>query len=212
MLWNLKEQEMMNKLLTDKMKLLMHVIHYINGKYDDITFGKISEMTSISRPSIYNYYITKEEILLDVLEKEYLKWYENFKNSFNENFRLTKKDLSNLLINSFNNCNIFLRLLAIQYSIIEKNCSFEKLTQFKMNTQTILNSIESVVAKTFPRSTPNNRSTFISALFSSIGNLYEMCNSGDTQLKAMKIANREYQLPNFKDLSTLYIETLILNL
>ena len=57
---------------------------YLNGKYDDITFGKISEMTSISRPSIYNYYITREEILLDVLEKEYFKWYENFKHSFNE--------------------------------------------------------------------------------------------------------------------------------
>jgi len=185
---------------------------YSNGKYDDITFGKISEMTSISRPSIYNYYITKEEILLDVLEKEYLKWYENLKNNFNENLRLTKKDLSDLLINSFNDCNIFLRLLAIQYSIIEKSCSFEKLTQFKMNTQTILNSLDTVVCKTFPRSTPHDRSTFISALFSSIGNLYELCNSSDTQIKAMKIANREYQLPNFKDLSTLYIETLILNL
>lgn len=184
---------------------------YLNGKYDDITFGKISEITSISRPSIYNYYITKEEILLDVLEKEYFKWYQNFKNSFDESFRLTKKDLSELLIKSFNNCDIFLKLLSIQYSIIEKNCSFEKLTQFKMNTQQVFKSLEAVIGKTFPRSSLSSRSTFVLVLFSSIGNFYEMCNPIETQIKAMKIANREYRLPNFKELYSSYIETLILH-
>lgn len=185
---------------------------YANGKYDDITFGKISEMTSISRPSIYNYYITREEILLDVLEKEYFKWFEKFKNNFDENIRLNKKDLCDLLVSSFDGFDIFLRLLSIQYSIIEKNCSFEKLTQFKMNTQEILKSLESTVGKTFPRSSLESRSTFVLMIFSALGNFYEMCNPNETEIKAMKIANREYKLPNFKDLYSKYIETLISNL
>ena len=182
---------------------------YLNGKYDDITFGKISEITSISRPSIYNYYITKEEILLDLLEKEYFNWYENFQNSFDENTRLTKKDLSNLLINSFCNCDIFLRLLSIQYSIIEKNCSFEKLTQFKMNPQVIIKSLEAVVGKTFPRSTYNSRSTFALMIFSTLGSFYEMCNPNEIEIKAMKIATRDYKLPEFKEMMSKHIETLI---
>lgn len=182
---------------------------YKNGKYDDITFGKISEMTSISRPSIYNYYISREEILLDVLEKEYFKWYENFKNKFNENIRLNKKDLCDLLIKSFDGFDMFLKLLSIQYSIIEKNCSFEKLTQFKMNTQSVMNSLENVVSKTFSRSNPENRTTFVLSIFSVVGSLYEMCNPNETQIKAMKIANRDYKLPVFKDLYSKYIETLI---
>ena len=185
---------------------------YSTGKYDDITFGKISEMTSISRPSIYNYYISREEILLDVLEKEYFKWYENLKNSFDENVRLNKKDLCDLLVNSFDEFTIFLRLLSIQYSIIEKNCSFEKLTQFKMNTQHILKYIETIIGKTFPRSTSISRSTFVLILFSSIGNLYEMCNPNEIEIKAMKVSNRDYKLPEFKELCQEYIETLISNL
>lgn len=185
---------------------------YSEGKYDDITFGKISEMTSISRPSIYNYYITREEILLDVLEKEYFKWYENLKNSFDENTRLNKKDLCGLLINSFDGFDIFLRLLSIQYSIIEKSCSFEKLTQFKMNTLSILKSLENMVGKTFPRSNAEDKSTFVLTVSSAVGSFYEMCNPNETQLKAMKVANREYKLPNFKDLYSKYIETLIANL
>ena len=182
---------------------------YSNGNYDDITFGKISEMTSISRPSIYNYYITREEILLDVLEREYFKWHENLKKQFDENVRLNKSELKELLVNSFNEFTIFLRLLSIQYSIIEKNCSFEKLTQFKMNTQIVLKSIEGVVGKTFPRSTPDARSTFVLMIFSTLGNIFELCSPNDTEIKAMKIATRDYKLPEFKELANKYIETLI---
>lgn len=182
---------------------------YSNGNYDDITFGKISEITSISRPSIYNYYITREEILLDVLEKEYFKWHENLKKNYNENVRLNKIELKQLLVNSFDNFDIFLRLLSIQYSIIEKNCSFEKLTQFKMNTQTIFKSLEVIVGKTFNRSSVEARSTFILMFFSTIGNIYELCSPNITQIKAMKIATREYTLPDFKELANKFIENLI---
>lgn len=185
---------------------------YLSGNYDDITFGKISEITSISRPSIYNYYISREEILLDVLEKEYFKWYENLKNNFDETTRLNKKDLCDLLINSFDGFDIFLRLLSIQNSIIEKNCSFEKLTQFKMNTISILKSLETIVGKTFPRSTSQDRATFVLTIFSAVGNFYDMCNLNETQLKSMKVSNREYRMPSFKDLYSKYIETLIANL
>ena len=185
---------------------------YSNGKYDDITFGKISEMTSISRPSIYNYYIAREEILLDVLEKEYFKWFENLKNSFDENIRLNKRDLCDLLVNSFDGFDIFLRLLSIQYSIIQKNCSFEKLTQFKMNAQHVFKYIETIVGKTFPRSTTTSRSTFVLMIFSSIGNFYEMCNPNEIEIKAMRVSNRDYKLPEFKELCREYIETLISNL
>jgi len=185
---------------------------FSKGNYNDITFGKISEITSISRPSIYNYYITPEEILLDVLEREYFKWYEYIKSNYNEGLRLNKKDLTNLFINSFDNSSIFLKLLNIQFSIIERNCSFEKLTQFEMNTQCIFKFVESIVAKTFPRSTTSSRYTFVLMLLSSVGSFYEMCNPNETKIKTMKITNRNYTLPNFKDLYKKYIETLISNL
>ena len=185
---------------------------FLNGKYDDITFGKISEMTSISRPSIYNYYLTREEILLDVLEREYLKWYENIKTSNAENTRVSKNDLCDLLANSFKGFDVFLKLICIQHSIIEKNCSFEKLTKFRMSTQQIFNSLDNIISKTLPKSDANLRMTSILMLFSSIGNIYELCNPNETQVKASKIANREYKVPVFDDLCKKYIEALIFNL
>ena len=38
---------------------------YTTGDYESVTIQKIAEMTSIGRSSIYTYYKTKEEILLD---------------------------------------------------------------------------------------------------------------------------------------------------
>lgn len=183
----------------------------LNSSYDDITFGKISEITSISRPSIYNYYLTREEILLDVLEREYFRWFKKFKDNCTENTRVNKSDFCDLLVNSFKDFVVFLKLLSIQYSVIEKNCSFEKLTQFKMSTQEILNFLESMVSKTFPRLDSNLRNTSILMLFSFIGSIYEMCNPNEIQVKAMKVANREYNMPVFEDLSRKYIETLFSN-
>ena len=42
--------------------------------FKKITLGVIGEKTSFSRTSIYNYFQTKEEIFLALLEREYAAW------------------------------------------------------------------------------------------------------------------------------------------
>ena len=42
--------------------------------YAKITIGAISEETSFTRTSVYNYFRTKEEIFLALLEREYEAW------------------------------------------------------------------------------------------------------------------------------------------
>jgi hypothetical protein len=81
-----------------------------------------------------------------------------------------------------------------------------------MNIQKITNSLETILARTFSRSTTENRFTFVLLIFSAIGDFYNICHPNDTQVKAMKVSNREYKLPDFKQLYSKYIETLIENL
>ena len=47
---------------------------YQNHTFHEITLKDISDRTSLSRPSIYNYFATKEEIFLALLKKEYGMW------------------------------------------------------------------------------------------------------------------------------------------
>ena len=44
---------------------------YENRSFKDITLKEIGQRTSFTRTSIYNYYETKEEIFLALLQKEY---------------------------------------------------------------------------------------------------------------------------------------------
>ena len=81
-----------------------------------------------------------------------------------------------------------------------------------MNTQIIFNFLENVLGKTFSRSTQKDRTSFVFMMFSAIGNFYEMCTPNDTEIKALKIANRDYKLPLFKELYSNYINILIENI
>ncbi len=47
---------------------------YRTMSFREITLKEISEETSFSRPSIYNYFATKEEIFLALFEREYDRW------------------------------------------------------------------------------------------------------------------------------------------
>lgn len=52
---------------------------YETMEYEDISIKEIAKSTSICRSNIYNYYQTKDEIFLDILERDYLSWMEDIK-------------------------------------------------------------------------------------------------------------------------------------
>ena len=50
---------------------------YQTMSFKEITIKEISGVTSFSRPTIYNYFQTKEEIFLALFEREYDRWNED---------------------------------------------------------------------------------------------------------------------------------------
>lgn len=202
-----------NEQINDRQNEIINAcrILFSNCDYDSITFGKISEMTSISRPSIYNYYNTKEKILLDLLKAEYLNLFNTLNFLYNSKKYITRKDFCNLIVDCLNDSDIFLKLLSIDY-IIERNCSFEKLTQFKISIQPIFNLLYEIVDNIFPRANSIDKNNFVFMFFSSIGNIYVSANPTEKQVKSTKIANRNYNFPDFKNICYKYILLISSNL
>ena len=58
--------------------------------FKDLTLKEIARYTSLSRPSIYNYFETKEEIFLAILQKEYWSWVEALNRESEEHDTMTK--------------------------------------------------------------------------------------------------------------------------
>ena len=73
---------------------------YQTMSFREITLKEIGNITSFSRPTIYNYFETKEEIFLALFQREYDRWNEELTAILHENEHLSKEQLSEKIASS----------------------------------------------------------------------------------------------------------------
>ncbi len=105
----------------------------------DITIKDISTETSFSRPSIYNYFQTKEEIFLGLLTREYIKWNDVLRNIIRRNADMDKDAIARAIAKSMEERKTLLKISAMNLYEIEENSREELLVDYK---RTFKNSIE----------------------------------------------------------------------
>ena len=94
---------------------------YSRAGYDGVNFKAISELTSFSRPTVYNYFKTKEEILLALLKREMLRWRGSFLKRVEEADNMTKEQYCACLTDCLLEHSKMFRLLALLFSSLENN-------------------------------------------------------------------------------------------
>ena len=104
---------------------------YDKYNFKDITIKLISEHTSFSRPSIYNYFETKEEIFLALFQREYEKWKMELDEIREKNDTLTKDEFAKELAHTIENKERLLKLLSMNMYDLEENSRMERLKEFK---------------------------------------------------------------------------------
>lgn len=167
---------------------------YSEKGFEGVHFKAISEKTSFSRPTIYNYYKTKEEVLLDVLKNEYLKWGEVLKAKTET---ISPDELCAFLPYSLKNRDIFLKLLSVDYTSVETGCTEEKLTEYKTAIQPVFSAFRTLTDKCFPNSKEKDKDLFNLLFFSLLGGLYSQLNLSEKQLNALRKANPNAIPPDY---------------
>ena len=95
---------------------------YREYSFREINFSKISEKTKIARSTIYNYYLNKEEIFLDIIEKHFM----NIKKGIDENLlseKLERQELVDRLTKILMDNYELLILISLYIEQIEYTCS-----------------------------------------------------------------------------------------
>ena len=69
---------------------------YRTMSFKDITLKEVSNVTSFSRPTIYNYFQTKEEIFLALFEREYERWNADLEEILNSDEKYSEQQLAEL--------------------------------------------------------------------------------------------------------------------
>ena len=85
---------------------------YRTMSFREITLKEIGGITSFSRPTIYNYFETKEEIFLALFKREYDRWNEQLTAVHDHNEQLTKAQLAEQIAQSLAERQQLLKLLG----------------------------------------------------------------------------------------------------
>ena len=104
---------------------------YQTMSFKDITLKEISNVTSFSRPTIYNYFHTKEEIFLALFEREYDRWNEDLEKILDHEKIFTDKELAGQIAKSLESRSQLLKLLSMNNYDMEENSREELLASFK---------------------------------------------------------------------------------
>ncbi|MBQ9902757.1 MAG: TetR family transcriptional regulator [Clostridia bacterium] len=164
---------------------------YRTMSFKEITLKDISVETSFSRPSIYNYFQTKEEIFLALMQREYEKWSVELSTLVRETDSMSAEDFADALAHSLEKREQLLKLLAMNHYDMEEHSRPERLTEFKIAFAASLDAVKACLDKFFPTV---DRERFIFVFFPFLFGVYPYAVATEKQLHAMKEANMQFTL------------------
>ena len=170
---------------------------YKTMSFKDITLREISVETSFSRPSIYNYFQTKEEIFLALMQREYALWAEEVDALAKENETMTAEGFASSIAHSLEKHEQLLKLLAMNHYDMEEHSRPERLTEFKVAYGASLDSVRGCIDKFFPHI---DREQFIYVFFPFLFGVYPYSVATEKQLSAMNEAKIEFKMHSIYDI------------
>ena len=165
---------------------------YQTMSFREITLKEIGSITSFSRPTIYNYFETKEEIFLALFKREYDRWNEDLTAIFDQNGELTRAELSDRIAQSLAERQQLLKLLSMNNYDMEANSRQELLTAFKQSYGTSLQKMRMLLEKFCPDMNETDIRNFIYTFFPFMFGIYPYAAVTEKQKIAMKEAGIDY--------------------
>ena len=165
---------------------------YQTMSFREITLKEIGNLTSFSRPTIYNYFETKEEIFLALFQREYDRWNEDLTAILNSNERMTKEELSEKIASSLSVREQLLKLLSMNNYDMEANSRQELLTAFKQSYGRSMHLFCMILEKFCPDMSVAEIQNFIYTFYPFMFGIYPYTAVTEKQKTAMKEAGISY--------------------
>ena len=165
---------------------------YQTMSFREITLKEIGNITSFSRPTIYNYFETKEEIFLALFQREYDRWNEDLTAILEGNEKLSKAELSDRIAASLAGREQLLKLLSMNNYDMEANSRQELLNTFKQSYGRSMQLMCMLLEKFCPDMNVTDIQNFIYTFFPFMFGIYPYTAVTEKQKVAMKEAGINY--------------------
>ena len=181
---------------------------YKNTSFNEISIKLISEKTTFSRPSIYNYFNTKEEIFLALVTKEYYRWIEDLNKIYNKE-KLSKEEFADELAHSLEKRINLLKLISVNMYEMEENSSVECVTEFKIAYGKSMDIVRNCLIKFFKDMNNKEVEKFIYTFFPFMIGIYPYAVVTYKKREAMKKANIHFKYYSLFEIANMGIKKML---
>lgn len=182
---------------------------YATREFRDVTIKDIAELTSFTRPSIYNYFETREEIFLGLLEREYRLWTADLGACQPVTGKDMKHQFACAVAGTLAERGTMLRLLANNLMEIESNSRMERLIGFKRVYGESIEALGSCLSRFCPGTTPEEVDGFVSCYLPMVYGLHPYTSITEKQREAMDAAGVPYRELDVFELARMGAERLL---
>ena len=174
---------------------------YQTMSFKDITLKEIGNATSFSRPTIYNYFHTKEEIFLALFEQEYDRWNADLKDILDSDRNYSGQQLAELIAKSLEKRAQLLKLLAMNNYDMESNSREELLISFKKAYGQSLQYFREILGKYCTGMSDAEAEQILYVFFPFMFGIYPYAEVTAKQKAAMKEAEVDYQYQSIYEIT-----------
>ena len=182
---------------------------YQNMSFKEITLKEIGKVTEFSRPTIYNYFQTKEEIFLALFKREYDRWNEELQSIIDENEELSKEEIADKIAASLQNRVQLLRLLSMNNYEMEANSRIELLIDFKLSYGASLKLFARIAEKFCPDMSARDIKDLVYMFFPFMFGIYPYTAVTEKQREAMEKAEIDYNYQTVYEITYPYLLKLL---
>ncbi len=165
---------------------------YQTMSFKEITLKEIGSVVSFSRPTIYNYFQTKEEIFLALFTREYDRWNEALQALLDGPARLTRAQLADAVAGSLAARPQLLKLLSMNNYDMEAESRLELLIAFKRSYGRSLRLFRMLLERFCPDMPAAELQNVIYVFFPFMFGVHPYTAVTEKQRAAMKDANIDY--------------------
>lgn len=160
--------------------------------FKEITIKEIGKVTSFTRTSIYNYFQTKEEIFLALLQREYELWVADLNEIIERNAMLSKNGFADKLARSLEKREQLLKIMSMNHYDMESSSRPERLAEFKVAYGESLRTVMRCLEQYFPDMPVSDKQNFIYTFFPFMFGIYPYTIVNEKQRTAMEKAGVNY--------------------
>ena len=182
---------------------------YQKKSFKEITLKDIASETTFTRTSIYNYFQTKEEIFLALMEREYWLWIRELDEMIETHDALSVEAFAGQMARTLEHRPMLLKLLSMNHFDMEENSRPERLTEFKGAYGASIEAVRRCLEKFFPAMNARARQDFLYAFLPFLFGMYPYTAVTEKQRQAMTDAGLDFVYMSVYDIVFNCVRTLL---